>query len=893
MAASHRTSRGRVTSSRSRRKAGRRSRSAASPAASQSSTVSTDSAIPNDSLPGWRTPSGGRGKSRKPPSPHAAKTKQWIVRLLLPGGLLAAGWFLYFTFRDLPDLDTLTDHLNQPSIRITDRNGRLLYDILPAEGGRHSVLSFEAFPDCMKQATIAVEDRNYYNNPGVDPEGILRAFWINLQGGETIAGGSTITQQVVRDLLMSWEERTKRSLNRKLREAYLAWQMTNRYSKDEILAFYLNQTYYGGLAYGVEAAAQTYFGKHAAELILPECALLAGLPQAPGLYNPFTRPDLARERRDTILGLMEKASYINAEERTEAETAPIILNPAPYPMLAPHFLWLVKDRLDQLAAHGAINPRQSLVVRTTLDLDQQQLAEQAVERQLRSFREESTEFERNVNNAALVSLDPRNGEILALVGSADYFQPSISGAVNMAVAPRQPGSAFKPFLYAQALDPLRDDPWTAASVLFDISTTFVTHDNLPYTPVDYDQRERGPVSVRTALSSSLNIPAVLTLDEVGIDSTLALARKLGITSLGDPGEYDLSLALGGGQMSLLALTTAYGALANNGFFLGNTCLIDIHDADGKMVYREPAAIQEHVFDPRVAWLISDILSDDRARSIGFGRNSTLKLDRTAAVKTGTTTNFHDNWTVGYTPSLVVGVWVGNSDYKAMRAVNGLTGAAPIWNEFLRAVLQGKPDEPFPRPEGMHTLEVCALSGLLPTPACTDTQIEWFIDGTQPTEFDGTCHVVVVDILTDGLADSNTPPDRRRTLTVFNLPLSAHAWARAQGWPLLDDFTAGGDPLQPSASELLLLSPQPFAEYRLDAGINPSAQQLLVEAVAGRDIVQVSFYIDGRILAILANPPFQTWWPLAAGEHLFWAVGHKSDGSTVTTPSVTITVQVDE
>jgi penicillin-binding protein 1C len=819
--------------------------------------------------------------------------KHWLLRVLLPGALLCAGLFLYLTFRDLPDPDTLSDHLNQPSIRITDRNGRLLYDILPTEGGRHSVLSLEGIPECVKLAAIAVEDRNFYQNPGVDPEGILRAFWINLQGGETIAGGSTITQQVVRDRLMSWEERTDRSLPRKLREAYLAWQLTNRLSKDEILALYLNQTYYGGLAYGIEAAAQTYFGKNASELVLPECALLAGLPQAPGLYNPFTNPDLAEERRNIVLGLMEKEGYISGEEQAEAEAAPITLNPAPYPMLAPHFVWLVKDQLDQLFSTGRIDPRQSLVVRTTLDLDQQQLAEQAVERQLRSFREAPAGLERNVNNAALVSLDPRTGEILALVGSADYFQSIISGAVNMATAPRQPGSAFKPFLYAQALDPQRADPWTAASILFDITATFVTHDNLPYTPADYDLLERGPVSVRTALASSLNIPAVLTLREVGIDSTFALARRLGITTLGNPGEYDLSLALGGGQVSLLALTTAYGALANGGIFTDNTCLLDIRDADGAVLYREPAALPEQVFDPRVAWLISDILSDDRARTIGFGRNSTLKLDRTAAVKTGTTTNFHDNWTIGYTPSLVVGVWVGNSDYKAMREINGLTGAAPIWHEFLRAVLQGTPDESFPQPEGMVTQEVCAVSGLLPTSACTDTKVEWFIEGTQPTELDHTCHVVMIDILTGRLADSATPPDRRSPLTVFDLPLTAQAWARAQGWPLLVDYISGGDSPPPAASELLLLSPPPYAEYRLDAGFNQSAQQLLIEAVAGPDIMEVTFYIDGQVLAILAEPPFQAWWPLAEGVHTFWAVGRTAGGLIVTTPQVKITVHTED
>jgi penicillin-binding protein 1C len=819
--------------------------------------------------------------------------RRWILPAAAASALLlAAGITLHLIFRDLPDLDTLDQHLAQPSIRITDRNGRLLYDILPTEGGRHAVLSVEGIPDCLKQAAIAVEDRNFYQNPGVDPEGILRAFWINLQGGETVAGGSTITQQVARDLLMTPEEKAERSLLRKMREAVLAWRMTERFSKDEILALYLNQTYYGGLAYGVEAAAQTYFGKDAAELILPECALLAGLPQAPGIYNPFTNPDLAKERRGTVLGLMEKAGFITEPERAEAEAAPIALNPAPYPMLAPHFLWLVKDRLDRLAAAGGIDPLQSLVVRTTLDLDLQQLAEQTIVRRLLSFREDTTGLERNINNAALAALDPRTGEILALVGSADYFQADISGAVNMAAAPRQPGSAFKPFLYAQALDPQRAEPWTAASVLFDVSATFVTHDNLPYTPANYDLREHGPVSVRTALASSLNIPAVLTLREVGIYPTVALARRLGITTLEDPGEYDLSLALGGGQMSLLALTTAYGALANGGAFTGNAFLLDIRDADGKVLYREPRQPREQVFDPRVAWLISDILSDDRARSIGFGRDSTLKLDRTAAVKTGTTTNFHDNWTVGYTPSLAVGVWVGNSDYKAMRDITGLTGAAPIWHEFLRAVLQGRPDEPFPRPEGMVAREVCALSGLLPTPACTDTRLEWFIEGTQPATLDDTCRTVEVDILTGLLADDATPPDRRRTVTAFNLPLPVHAWARAQGWPLLVDLMPEEDP-QELAAELLLLSPPPFAEYRLDPGFNQPAQQLLVEAAAGRDIVQVTFYVDGRVLAILSDAPFQTWWPLAAGEHTFRAVGRTADGSTVTTPPVTITVHTDD
>lgn len=803
--------------------------------------------------------------------------------------MLIIGISTYLTFRDLPDLNTLPDRLAQPSVEITDRHGRLLYEILPPEGGRNMVLPLDQIPDCMKSATIAVEDRNFYENPGVDPLGILRAAWIDLRGGEALAGGSTITQQVVRNFLLSKTEQAQRSLGRKLREAVLAWEMTNRFSKDEILGLYLNQTYYGGLAYGVEAASQTYFGKHASALALPECALLAGLPQAPGAYNPFTNPGLAKERRSTVLGLMEKAGFISESDRIDAEAAPLLLNPAPYPLLAPHFVWMVKDRLDSLIAAGAINPRQSLIVRTTLDLDQQQLAEEAIARQLRAFRENPTGLDRNINNAALVALDPRTGEILALVGSAGYFQTEISGAINMAIAPRQPGSAFKPFLYAQALDPLRTHPWSAATVLLDVSTTFLNRDQQPYTPVDYDLREHGPVSVRTALASSLNIPAVLTLREVGIENTISLARRLGIDTLDDPRKYDLSLALGGGQMSLLALTTAYGALANGGFATGNTCLLEIRDTGGRTVYREPKATQEQVFDPRVAWLISDILSDDRARSLGFGRNSTLKLDRTAAVKTGTTTNFHDNWTVGYTPEFVAGVWVGNSDNQAMRDITGLTGAAPIWQEFMRAVLQGRPDEPFPRPEGILQQEVCALSGFLPTPACTGTRLEWFIVGTQPTRLDDVYQQIVVDTLTGRPADSSTPPERRRALTMFNLPLAARAWAREQGWPLLSDLTSGGDSPPITGNSLLLVSPEPFSEYRIDSRFDPSAQQILVEAVAGQDLVQVTLFADGRALAAFTAPPFQTWWPLTPGQHEFWAEGRTADGSRLSTPAVVITV----
>ncbi len=784
--------------------------------------------------------------------------------------LLIAGISIYL-FHDLPSIDSLPSKLNQPSIRVTDRNGRLLYEIMPEVGGRNAVLPLESIPQCMQDATIAIEDRNFYENPGVDVEGIARAFWINLTGGETIAGGSTITQQVARNLLLP-EELSQRTLRRKLREALLAWQMARQLSKDEILALYLNQTYYGSFAYGVEAAAQIYFDKPASGLLLHECALIAGLPQAPSLYNPSIDPAAAQERQRIVLELMQKDGFITAEERALAEITPLAYNPAPFPIHAPHFVWIVKTRMDELFESGQLAPTQSLIVRTTLDLDYQQLAEETVTRRLALYAPKEGELDQNVNNAALVAMDPRTGEILALVGSADYFNEEINGSVDMAISPRQSGSAFKPFIYAQALSPNSPTPWTAATPLLDVETSFPTHDGTPYIPKNYDNLEHGPIPVRIALGSSLNIPAVLTLDHVGMDATLTLARKLGIQSLSpDPNEYDLSLALGGGQMSLLELTTAYAAFANQGAYPSHYAILDVSDFDGHLLYTEQKSPQVQLFDPRVAWLISDILSDDGARKIGFGRNSTLKLDRTAAVKTGTTTNFHDNWTIGYTPSLVVGVWVGNSNYEAMHNITGLTGAAPIWNNTMRAILQGQPDQPFLRPDGLVQAQVCTLSGMLPTPLCPNTSTEWFIAGTEPTQPDTLYQQVEVDGF---------------PVIALDLPASAFPWARRQGLPLLADLSAA--PVS-QASSLVMISPAADITYRLSADLDPQSQQIPIQAESRQALTSLSVIVDGNVFITLTSAPYRTWWPLTVGEHRVWLEAVTVDGQILTTPPITITV----
>ncbi|MCC7119362.1 MAG: penicillin-binding protein 1C [Anaerolineales bacterium] len=775
-----------------------------------------------------------------------------------------------YLFYNLPSVDSLPEHLAQPSIRITDRNGVLIYDLLPQVGGREVSLSVENIPQCMRDATIAVEDENFYAHSGVDPIGILRALWINTISGETVSGGSTITQQLARILLLDEHERAERSLRRKIREAALAWQLTRRYSKDEILALYLNQSYYGGMAYGIEAAAQTYFGKPTSDLILPECALLAGLTQTPGLYNPYTNPDLALERQRVALGLMEKHGLISSAEKRSAEEMPMAFNQAPYPMEAPHFVWLIKDRLDEMFLSGALNPHESLVIRTTLDVNMQRKVEEIARRRIAGFQNGDI-ITRNVNNAAVAVMDPKTGDVLALMGSVDYFNQEIRGAINMAAFPRQTGSAFKPFIYALALEPAQPHPWTAATAVLDVTTHFVTHDGSVYTPVNYDGLQHGYVSVREALASSLNIPAVKTLEKVGLEDTAELAQQLGITTLNHLDRYDLSLALGGGEVSLLELTTAYSALANQGVSVGRRLILSIENADGKLLFEQETGHPQQVISPQAAWLISDILSDDQARSRTFGLNSALKLDRMAAVKTGTTTNFYDNWAIGYTPSLTVGVWVGNSAFTPMQNVSGLTGAGPIWHDVMRAILEGQPEEAFTQPEGLEQATVCVLSGLLPTENCRQTRKEWFIKGTAPTTYD-TFHQQV--ILNNG-----------QPLIVFDLPLEAQAWARAQGLPLLGDFQT----VAQAGQGLSLTAPLQNSTYVLYAHLDPSAQQIPIQVSVSAGATQIAVWVDGSLYATLNEAPYEAWWPLSIGEHRIWVEAVNGNGEKIKTEVVQVTV----
>ena len=800
---------------------------------------------------------------------------------------MLGGWA--WLLADLPDIDHLEEGLQTPSMRITDRHGRLLYEVLSEGGGRHDPVPLDTIPLHLRQATIAVEDANFYTNPGVDFQGLLRAAWINIQGGEVISGGSTITQQVVRNLLFEPDVRTEITLRRKLREIILAYQLTQRYTKDDILALYLNQVYYGNLAYGVEAAAQTYFGRPVSDLDLAECALLAGLPQAPALYDPLANPEAAHERQSVVLDLMAARGYITAEDAEAARREPLHFAAAPFPIEAPHFVMAVYAQLP-----GVVPPEVlyagGLEVRTTLDLDWQHSAEAIAARHLDYLNTARPgEPPHNAHDAALVALDPHTGEVLAMLGSPDYFDPEISGAINMALAPRQPGSSIKPITYAAAFDPTRPAPWTAATMILDVHTGFITAEGYSYAPVNYDRREHGPVLVREALASSYNIPAVAALNEVGVDTMIHLALRMGVSTLNDDEDVDLSITLGGGEVRLLELTAAYGAFANGGRVVHPTLILDVRDADGALIYRAPPGLGEQVLDERVAWLITDILSDNLARAPTFTQHSALQIGRPAAAKTGTTTDYRDNWTIGYTPDLVVGVWVGNADQSSMAASTGAIGASPIWHRFMRSVLQGQPEHDFERPPDMVQVEVCALSGLLPTPDCPYTRTEWFIPGTEPTEYDTIYRRVVVDGLTGLPADSTTPPGRQESRLYLDLPPQAHEWAREQGLPLLADLEGALSETPSPETALHIVSPDPNTVYRITPEIPLDSQRLRFVAVGPTGAHDVTILLDGEPLATCAGPPFETWWVLAVGEHRLWAEGFGANGEPLTSAQVTFWV----
>jgi penicillin-binding protein 1C len=727
------------------------------------------------------------------------------VFLILAGVGTVVGVYGYYA-KDLPDPGEIVTRQDQfETTKIYDRTGRVvLMEVIDPRRGDRTSLPLEQIPQDFRNATIALEDKTFYQNMGIDPTGIARAFLQNLQGGH-VQGGSSITVQLIKNILIPEEERYQISYARKIKEAILALEISRLHSKDQILEWYLNTNYYGNWAIGVEAAAQVYFGKHAQELTLAECAMLAPIVQYPGM-NPIDNPDQAKTRQKIALDRMVEEGYITQTEADAAFSEPLQIHSSMlkrYDLVAPHFAMYVRKQLEDKYPLDLLY-QGGLKVYTTVDLDIQRIAEEEARNHVAKLQKDGND----VSNAAVVVLRARTGEILAMVGSIDYWNEEIDGNVNVAVAPRQPGSSFKPFSYVTAFH----QGHTAAEMVMDVHSCFDDYPNPPYCPEDYDRKYLGPRTFRTALAQSRNIPAVKVLDMVGVGNVIRTAHAMGISTLNqDLDYYGLSLTLGGGEVWLLDLTYAYGVFANGGVMMGQPAklprpgyreldpvsILRVEDAKGEVLWQysqpevRPVVLADgRELSPQEAFLLTNILTDNNARAPVFGSNSALRLSRPAAAKTGTTTDWRDVWTVGYTPQIVTGVWVGNNDNIPMEGLSSSVGAGPIWHNVMERIYDegyaqrvlGEVVDNFTKPPGLTTVEVCAISGLLPNEHCPNRVKALFIEGTEPTEYCNVHRVERINRQSGKLATACTPPElvEERVYEVY--PPEAADWVREQGIP---------------------------------------------------------------------------------------------------------------
>lgn len=740
--------------------------------------------------------------------------------------------------KDLPSPYKLTERDSSLSTKIYDRNGKLLYDIYGDKN--RALVKWNDLPGYVKEATIAIEDKNFYKHKGFSATGITRAF-INIFLFRGLQGGSTITQQVVKNTLLTSE----RTINRKIKEFILSLQVERKYTKDEILQIYLNEVPYGGTSWGIEAAAQTYFGKEAKDLTLAEAVILAGFPQRPSFYSPFgTNPKAYISRAEDVARRMREDGYITKEKEKalKEEIRQVKFSSNDQGIKAPHFVFYVRDLLIKKFGETLIE-QGGLKVRTTLDWDLQEKAQKIVAEEVAKVSD------LKVGNGAAVIIDPKTGEILAMVGSKDYFAKDYDGQVNVTLSLRQPGSALKPFTYATAFKA----GYTPATLLMDVSTEFPGGAGQPpYKPVNYDGKYRGPQQVRFALGNSLNLPAVKMLALVGIKNMLRTAYDAGIKSLEPTDEnlkrFGLAITLGGGEVRLLELTSGYGTLANQGKYAEPVAVLKVEDRKGKILDEVKETKAKSVIGEDISFLISHILSDNNARSAVFGSSSLLNISgKTVAAKTGTTDDKRDNWAIGYTPSYVVGVWVGNNDNSPMnpKIASGITGATPIWNRLMSTVFANKGSESFGKPDNVTAIEIDAFGGGLP---CRDypKRSEYFIRGTEPTKdcliektLDGKEYYVLVEfdpVSTDGKNRWQEGID---------------AWIATQSDPkykppkeLINQPTQNPDEIKVSIKK-------PSDHDQVELNFETEA-----EVQSGRKVTKMEFYIDGSIKDTKNDGPYK-------------------------------------
>lgn len=601
---------------------------------------------------------------------------------------------------------------NKTGLTLTDQSGTVFYEFYNARS--ETYVSLDKIAEPVKQAVIASEDKDFNNHRGFSPAGIANAIWQNIRPNGLDNGGSTITQQLVASSLLTKE----RSYLRKYQELILSIEIERRYSKDQILEMYLNSVYFGEGTFGIEDASQLYFGKSAKDLTLAESSLLIGLLPAPSAYSPISGdPKKAEIRQDYVLKRMVEDQYIDEQTSSLADEQPLQFanNVEEKQYRAPHFALMAKEELESKYGEEKV-ARSGYTVTTTLNLDTQTIAETAVKAQVTRLQYS------NATNGAAVVVDPKTGEIRALVGSHDWNN-EVNGKINMATTSRQPGSSFKPLVFASGIE---EKLYTAASIWEDKATDF----GGGYSPKNYDLRYHGNVTTRQALANSYNIPAVAALQKNGIENTVETAKSLGLSTMNKADMYGLSLALGSGQAKLAEMTNAYATFANAGNYNELTTIKKITDKNKNAIF-EHKPKNKQVISSHTSYIMSSILSDPIARSATFGASLNLQNRRTAAVKTGTTEDYRDAWTIGFTPSLAVGVWVGNNDNTPMSAVAGSGGAAPIWKEILNKSLQGTPNEVFIQPRDITVRSICRANGALAVNAGSNTLTEYFIPGTLP------------------------------------------------------------------------------------------------------------------------------------------------------------------
>jgi membrane peptidoglycan carboxypeptidase len=804
--------------------------------------------------------------------------------------VIAGGAFAYYKYtqiaKNLPNVEELKNKASKfETTKILDRNGGVLYEIIDPTAGKRSYMPLTKISPYLIAATIATEDKDYYNHPGFDLLALARALWSNYQAGGIVSGASTITQQLARMILLP-EQRFTQSYERKASEIILAAEVTRRFTKEEVLEIYLNEIFYGNFSYGIEAAAETYFNTTAEKLDFGQSTFLAGLPQSPAVYDIFNNRDATLHRNTVVMiltyNLSQEKNCIKVGENLERVcVTPMMVTdaenqlkayefiPQDYAMRFPHWVVYVQSLLEARFDPQIIY-RSGFTVYTTLDPDFQIQAEQAVEDQLAQMQGN------NATNGAVIGMNPKNGEILAMVGSADFNNPEISGQVNMALTDtRQPGSAIKPITYLGTFE----KDWNPATIIWDVPSAFPPSGKSydtgdPYVPVNYDGEFHGPVSVRTALSNSFNIPAVKALQYLGIyddasvegdDGFIKLAERFGITSLQRP-DYGLALTLGGGEVSLLELTGAFSLLANEGRRVPPVAITKVVDFTGAVIYEYQAPVGDQVVRAAHAYLISDILADSQTRAWMFGINSVLNLPFKAAVKTGTTNDFKDNWTIGYTPDLVLGVWIGNADYSSMVDTTGVSGAAPIWARLMvdgiGRYMGGVPSD-FNRPADIVEKVVCSISGSEPSDKCPNQRVELFASDQLPPPKD---QDLWADIKVDGwtgLKLSEACKDFPQAITAINIKdKTAISWLETnegKAWAEANGFT------QP-------ITIVPERECRMD---DPRPIIDLLSVTDGGTISEDGFKVTGVIDATGNFSRFsldwgegekpENWQPLASGD----------------------------